>query len=150
MRAVVQRVRRARVCVDDRCVGAIERGLLVFLGIAQGDSDEDQAWLLGKLARQRLFPDAQGKMNCSVADIGGGFLVISQFTLLASTRKGNRPSFTQAAEPQEARRRYEECLAQLAAISGCPVQAGQFAADMQIEALNDGPVTIVIDSRLRE
>ncbi|TVR14227.1 MAG: D-tyrosyl-tRNA(Tyr) deacylase [Planctomycetota bacterium] len=150
MRAVLQRVCSARVCVDGNCVGAIGRGLLVFLGIAEGDGDQDQEWLLQKIARQRLFPDSQGKMNCSVADIGGGFLVVSQFTLLASTRKGNRPSFTLAADPQEARRRYEQCLEDLAVLSGCPVASGQFAADMQIEAHNDGPVTIVIDSRWRE
>lgn len=151
MRALLQRCTGpARVEVDDRVVGAIERGLVVLLGVEDGDDDHDLAWLVGKVARQRLFADQAGRMNCDVAAIGGGFLVVSQFTLLASTRKGNRPGFVRAALPAVAEARYELFCASLAAESGCPVERGHFAAHMRVHLVNDGPVTVLIDSRLRE
>jgi D-aminoacyl-tRNA deacylase len=145
MRAVVQRVSRAEVRVDGAAVGAIGRGLLVLVGVAHGDGDADGAWLAKKLPALRIFPDDAGKMNRSVVDIGGAILVVSQFTLCADVTKGTRPSFVAAMEPEEAERRVQLLVAALAA--AVPVQTGRFRADMQVELINDGPVTIWLDSR---
>lgn len=150
MRAVLQRVQEASVAVDGAEIARIGPGLLVLLAVAAGDSDEDLRWLVGKVTRQRLFADQAGKMNADVAAVGGGFLVVSQFTLLATTVKGNRPGFPHGAEPSEAERQYQRFCALLAEESGCPVARGRFAAHMVVSLVNDGPVTIIIDSRLRE
>jgi D-tyrosyl-tRNA(Tyr) deacylase len=150
MRAVVQRVARAEVAVDGRTVAAIGRGFLVLLGVEQGDGEADRAWLVGKVARLRVFPDERGRMSLALADIAGEALVVSQFTLLASTERGNRPDFLRAAPPAEAEAAYLAFAADLAALIGRPVPTGVFAADMQVGLVNDGPVTIAIDSRRRE
>lgn len=150
MRAVVQRVASASVAVGGGEVAAIGRGLVVLLGVEAGDGDGDLVWLAGKVHALRIFPDDRGKMARSVGDIGGGFLVVSQFTLLASTAQGNRPSFLRAAAPDEAERRYLAFVARLAGLHGGPVATGVFAADMAVSLVNDGPVTIVLDSRRRE
>lgn len=150
MRAVIQRVSSAGVTIAGRVAGAIDRGLLVLLGIANGDTTADAEWLAQKIAALRIFEDAEGRMNLSVRDVGGGALVVSQFTLLASTRKGNRPSYNDAARPEAAIPLYEQFLAQLEAALGRPVARGEFGAMMQVALVNDGPVTIVLDSKLRE
>jgi len=144
MRAVIQRVGRAGVTVEGREVGRIDRGLLVLLGVAHGDTDDTAQAMAGKIARLRIFPDEAGKMNLSVRDIGGGVLVVSQFTLLADTRKGNRPSFIGAAPPEEANRLYEVFCDAVAA-QGPPVERGIFGAMMDVGLVNEGPVTIVVD-----
>ncbi|MGA4579990.1 D-aminoacyl-tRNA deacylase [Limisphaera sp. VF-2] len=150
MRAVVQRVSEASVIIDGSCYSRIGRGLLVLLGVQQEDTKDDLEWLAGKIARLRVFPDDEGVMNLSVAETGGEVMVVSQFTLLASTRKGNRPSYSRAAAPEAARPLYEQFVAVLAGMLGRPVATGQFGAMMQVHLVNDGPVTILIDSRLRE
>lgn len=150
MRAVVQRVNSAAVEVDGQEVAAIARGLLVLLGIEAGDTTADLDWLVGKIAKLRVFSDAAGKMNRDLAAVGGELLVVSQFTLHASTVKGNRPSFLRAEAPQRAEATYLACCAALAKATGCPVRQGVFGADMQVALVNDGPVTILIDSRMRE
>ncbi len=150
MRAVVQRVSSASVAVGDRQTGRIARGLLILLGVEDGDGEEDLAWLLGKIHRLRIFPDDRGRMSLALGDITGEALVVSQFTLLASTAHGNRPDFLRAAKPEEARRLYERFASGLATLLGRAVPTGEFAADMAVSLVNDGPVTIVIDSRLRE
>lgn len=150
MRAVVQRVSQAAVAIDGVEVARIGLGLLVLLGVAEGDTVEELEWLVGKIARMRIFADDAGAMNRSVVEVAGEALVVSQFTLQASTRKGNRPSFTAAARPEEAIPLYETFVERLAAEIGRPVPTGRFGADMQVSLVNDGPVTIVIDSRLRE
>ena len=150
MRAVIQRVTRASVEVRQEIVGQIGRGLLVFLGVESADSREDVLWLAGKIARLRIFSDENGAMNLSVQDIAGDLLVVSQFTLFASTRKGNRPSFLHAAEPEQANRLYEEFCQQLESEIARPVRRGIFGASMQIDLLNEGPVTIWIDTKKRE
>ena len=150
MRVVIQRVSEARVKIDGAVVGEIARGLLVLLGIATGDTAEDGDWLAQKIAKLRIFPDDAGHMNLSVQDIGGGILVISQFTLIASTRKGTRPSFNDAAKPDLARPLYETFLTQISAALARPVARGEFGADMKVSLVNDGPVTLIIDSRQRE
>jgi D-aminoacyl-tRNA deacylase len=147
MRAVVQRVSRARVTVGDRVTGAIEAGLLVLLGAGQGDTATDLAYIVDKIANLRIFADAAGKMNRSVLDTGGGVLVVSQFTLYGDARQGRRPAFTGALDPTAARALYEQALAQLGHAGIAEVQAGEFAADMAVELVNDGPVTILLDSR---
>ena len=126
-------------------VGAIGPGLLVLLGVATGDSEEHAAWMAGRIARLRIFPDASGKMNRSVLDTGGEVLVVSQFTLCADAGGGNRPSFTAAAPPDVADRLYRQCVAALTALLGKPVPTGVFRADMRVSLCNDGPVTIVLD-----
>lgn len=141
MIALLQRVREARVAVQGEVVGAIERGLLVFLGVERGDDTVQVDRLLERVLGYRIFPDDHDRMNRSVRDIGGGVLVVSQFTLAADTRKGMRPSFTPAAEPAEGRRLYEYFVAQ-ACVAHTPVAAGKFGADMQVSLVNDGPVTI--------
>jgi D-tyrosyl-tRNA(Tyr) deacylase len=150
MRAVVQRVSSARVTVAGEITGEIAHGLLVLLGVAQGDTEADGEWLAQKLAVLRIFEDDTGKMNRSVVDIAGGALVVSQFTLLASVAKGTRPSFNAAAPPALAIPLYEKFVAQLSAILGRPVATGRFGAMMDVALVNAGPVTLVIDSRLRE
>ena len=166
MRAVIQRVSSARVTIDDRVTGEIGRGLLVLLGVAQGDTVTDIDWLSQKIAALRIFEDDAGKMNRSVVDLVAGVadpgratvLVVSQFTLCASTRKGTRPSFNDAAKPDVAQPLYEKFLAQMeTALDARPalgsiarVACGKFGAMMQVALVNDGPVTLVLDSRLRE
>lgn len=150
MRAVVQRVSRASVAVDGNVVGAIGRGLLVLLGAAADDTDDDIAWLAGKIAQQKLFPGAGERMERSVIDIAGEVLVVSQFTLLASTRKGTKPSWHRAAAPDVAVPLYDGFVRAMEGALGRPVATGYFGAMMQIELVNDGPVTLVLDSRLRE
>ncbi|MDH3716827.1 MAG: D-aminoacyl-tRNA deacylase [Planctomycetota bacterium] len=148
MRACIQRVREASVVVDDEVCGRIGAGLLVLLGVAQEDSETEASWLAEKVAGLRIFADDAGQMNRSVQDFGGGVLVVSQFTLLGDCRKGRRPSFVKAAEPQKAEALYDRFVESLAAL-GVPVQTGVFRADMQVSLVNDGPVTIWIDTRER-
>jgi D-aminoacyl-tRNA deacylase len=146
MRAVLQRVSRSSVEVDGSCVGRIGSGWLVLLGVERGDTDADAAWIADKVVNLRAFEDEQRKMNQSVADVGGGVLIVSQFTLLGDCRGGRRPSFTAAAEPAEAERLYLRC-AELMAQSGLEVAKGVFRAMMKVELVNDGPVTLLLDSR---
>ncbi|MBV8561536.1 MAG: D-tyrosyl-tRNA(Tyr) deacylase [Actinobacteria bacterium] len=143
MRAVVQRVSEARVRVEGRVVGEVGAGLCMLVGVARGDGEEEAARLAGKLARLRIFPDEDGRLDRSLLDTGGGALVVSQFTLLADTAKGNRPSFTEAAPPEEAEPLYERVCAELRAL-GVTVAQGVFGARMAVELVNDGPVTIVL------
>ena len=150
MRAVIQRVRRARVTVEDRVTGEIGPGLLVLAGVTEGDSADDRAWLARKIVQMRLFDDDAGVMNRSVQDAGGDILAVSQFTLFASTRKGNRPSYSAAARPEVARPAFDALVAELAQLIGRPVPTGIFGAMMQVELVNDGPVTILLDSRARK
>lgn len=150
MRAVVQRVTSAAVVVDGRETGRIARGFLILLGVEAGDGEADLAWLVGKIHRLRVFPDPQGRMSLALGDIAGEALVVSQFTLLASTAHGNRPDFLRAAKPDEAQRLYGVFVERLATLLGRPVATGVFAADMAVTLTNDGPVTIVIDSRRKE
>jgi D-tyrosyl-tRNA(Tyr) deacylase len=146
MRAVLQRVAEASVSVDGQVVGRIGRGLLVYLGVAAGDQSADIEYTVSKIRDLRVFGDGEGKMNLSVADVGGSLLVISQFTLCGDIRKGRRPSFDGAEKPAAARERYEEALASFRR-TGLPVEAGVFQADMQVSSVNDGPVTFILDSR---
>jgi D-tyrosyl-tRNA(Tyr) deacylase len=146
MRAVLQRVTRARVVADGDVIGTIGRGLLVYLGVAAGDGDAEAAWLARKVAEMRLFPGhGMGHFDRSLLDVGGEALVVSQFTLLASTRKGRRPSFVEAAPPEIAAPLVERVMAQLRE-RGVSVAGGRFGADMLVESVNDGPVTITLDS----
>ena len=147
MRAVIQRVNEASVRIDGAETAAIGRGLLILVGVEQGDTPADAQWLAGKVVQLRIFPDDTGKMNQDVRAVAGGLLVVSQFTLLGDARKGNRPSFIQAARPEEAVPLYELFLSQLEDRTGQPPQRGVFAADMQVSLVNDGPVTILLDSR---
>ena len=150
MRAVIQRVRQAAVAIGGREHARIADGLLVLVAAEVEDQADDVDWLSGKIARLRIFADDAGKMNRSVSDCGGEVLVVSQFTLFASTVQGNRPSFLRAARPEQAVPLYDAFVARLSADLGEPVQTGVFAADMQVSLVNDGPVTISIDSRRRE
>ncbi len=150
MRAVVQRVSSARVTVAGEVSGEIGLGLLVLLGIAQGDTEADAQWLAEKIVALRIFEDGAEKMNRSVTDIVGGVLVVSQFTLFASTRKGTRPSFNDAAKPDLAIPLYEAFKRFASAALGRPVATGRFAAMMEVSLVNDGPVTLIIDSKVRE
>ena len=150
MRVVIQRVLESSVTIDGHRVAEIGHGLMVLVGIEQGDAHDDADWLAGKIARMRVFSDAEGKMNLPVAEAGGELLAISQFTLHASTRKGNRPSFLQAAAPERSEPLYNHFCEALAAASGLPVARGVFGADMKVALINDGPVTILMDSRARE
>jgi D-tyrosyl-tRNA(Tyr) deacylase len=145
MKAVIQRVTRASVHVEGKTVGQIESGLLVLLGVAKGDGETDGRYLVEKICTLRIFSDEQGKMNRSLADIGGSALLVSQFTLLGRMANGHRPSFDEAAPPDEAKRLYEQVVAGLRD-HGTHVETGIFAAHMQVELLNDGPVTFVLDS----
>lgn len=146
MRAVIQRVREARVVVEELTVGAIDQGLMVLLGVAREDAPRDAAYLAEKTAGLRIFEDDEGKMNRSVEEIGGGILVVSQFTLLGDCRKGRRPGFTDAAPPELADQLYEDYVTTLRA-RGITVATGVFRADMQVHLVNDGPVTMLLDSR---
>ena len=150
MRAVIQRVTQASVTIDNSVHGAIGPGLLVLVAVEEPDTAEDIQWLSGKIVRMRIFSDDQGLMNRSIQETGGDILIVSQFTLYASTKKGNRPSYTRSAAPPIAIPLYEQFVAQVAADLGKPVQTGRFGADMKVSLLNDGPVTIVIDSKSRE
>ena len=145
MRAVIQGVRRASVTVDNEVIGRIERGLLVLLGVHRTDTSEQARWLADKTAGLRILQDADGKMNISVQEMGGGILVVSQCTLYGDCQKGRRPSFIAAAQPEIAEPLYEQFANNLRAL-GISVATGRFGADMQVELVNDGPVTIVIDS----
>ena len=150
MRAVIQRVSSARVTVDHDVTGEIGVGLLVLLGIAPPDTDADAQWLAEKICALRIFEDVDGKMNRSVVDVGGGVLVVSQFTLFASTRKGTRPSFNDAAKPEIAIPLYEAFNRFATSALGRPVATGRFAALMDVALVNSGPVTLMIDSKIRE
>lgn len=150
MRIVIQRVSEAAVRVDGKITGNIENGLLVLMGIEDADTREDIEWLSNKIVNIRIFNDADGVMNLSVKDTGGGILLVSQFTLHASTKKGNRPSYIKASKPDIAIPLYEAMIKQLSADLGKPVQTGIFGADMKVSLLNDGPVTIVMDSKNKE
>lgn len=150
MRAVIQRVSKASVTVDGKITGHIKEGLLVLLGIEDADTDEDLQWLSGKIVNLRVFNDDEGVMNRSVLEVGGGILLVSQFTLHASTKKGNRPSYIRASKPPVAIPMYEKMIVQLEADLGKGVERGIFGADMKVELLNDGPVTIVMDTKNRE
>jgi len=147
MRAVVQRVTRASVTVEGRITGAIDQGLLVFLGAGAGDGANDLTYLVDKITHLRIFADDAGKMNRSVLDVGGGVLVVSQFTLYGDARQGRRPAFTGALEPVAARALYEQALDAIRAAGVARVEAGEFGADMKVDLSNDGPVTILLDSR---
>jgi D-aminoacyl-tRNA deacylase len=150
MRAVIQRVLEASVEIDGTTISRIRSGLLILLGVEDGDTAEDISWLSGKVARLRIFADEEGKMNRSVVESGGEIIVVSQFTLHASTKKGNRPSFLRAAIPGISEPLYEEFCAVLEVELRKPVGRGVFGADMKVSLVNDGPVTILIDSRSRE
>ncbi len=145
MRAVLQRVRRASVTVDGRVVGVVGHGLLVLLGVGRDDTDRDVDYVAGKIRDLRLFADADGRMNRSVAEVGGAVLMVSQFTLFGDCRRGRRPSYSGAAAPERARELYEALLERLR-LHGLPVQAGEFQAMMDVELVNDGPVTVLLDS----
>jgi len=150
MRAVIQRVLEASVEIEGRTVSRIGTGLLVLLGVEDGDTPDDVAWLSGKVAKMRIFSDPEGKMNQSVTEAGGEIIVVSQFTLHASTKKGNRPSFLISAVPAISEPLYEQFCAALKRETAKPVGRGIFGADMKVALVNDGPVTILIDSRARE
>jgi D-tyrosyl-tRNA(Tyr) deacylase len=150
MRAIIQRVTKASCKVDENITGAIKNGFLVLLGIEDADTQEDLNWLAQKIVGMRIFSDENDLMNKSLTDIEGNILLISQFTLFASTKKGNRPGFTKAARPDKAIPLYEEMISQLSSLLGKKIEAGIFGADMKIELLNDGPVTIIIDTKNKE
>ena len=150
MRAVIQRVGNASVTIDGQIHSAIETGLLVLLGIEDADTDNDISWLSSKIVNLRIFDDARGVMNESVKEKNGDILLVSQFTLHAATKKGNRPSYIRASKPDVAVPLYEKMIRQLTADLGKPVKTGVFGADMKVKLLNDGPVTIVIDTKCKE
>lgn len=147
MKAVLQRVTRASVAIDGQIVGQIDRGLLVLLGVEQGDTEADAQQLADKSVQLRIFDDADGKMNLSLVDVGGALLVVSQFTLLGDCRKGRRPSFVAAAPPEIAERLYETFVAAVG-VQKIPIATGRFRATMQVELVNDGPVTVILDTRV--
>ena len=150
MRAVIQRVSQASVTIDEKKIADISFGLLVFLGISDTDTTEDLQWLSNKLTNLRIFNDADGVMNISLKDSNGSAIVVSQFTLYAQTKKGNRPSYIKAAKPEIAKPLYEQFVKQFEADLGQVIQTGAFGADMKVALINDGPVTIVMDSKARE
>ena len=150
MRCVIQRVSEASVTIAEKVKSSIGLGLLVLIGIEEADNDEDIEWLCGKISKLRIFNDEAGVMNCSVMDLNGDILLISQFTLQASTKKGNRPSYLKAAKPDIAIPIYEKFIFQLEKETGKKILTGEFGADMKVRLLNDGPVTIIIDSKNRE
>ena len=150
MRAVIQRVSEAAVKVNGELTGSIQKGLLVLIGFEDADRIEDIQWLSGKVVNMRIFDDANGVMNVSVKDVDGGILLVSQFTLHASTKKGNRPSYIRASKPTFAIPMYEQLIEQLSIDLGKRVQTGIFGADMKVKLLNDGPVTIIIDTKNKE
>ena len=150
MKVVVQRVKQASVTIDKKVVSKIGHGMLIFLGIIEEDTSEDINWLSNKLVNLRIFNDADGVMNTSVKDVEGEIIVVSQFTLHANTKKGHRPSYNKAAKPDVAILLYEAFLKRLTIDLGRPVQTGEFGADMQVGLVNDGPVTIIIDTKNKE
>ena len=150
MRVLIQRVSSASVTIEGNVSGEIGQGLLILLGIEDADTAEDIDWLCGKISRLRIFGDDEGLMNRSVTDVDGGLLVVSQFTLFASTKKGNRPGFTRSAKPPGAIPLYEQFVKTLAFVAARTVETGEFGADMQVALVNDGPVTIWMDSKARE
>ncbi len=150
MRIVLQRVLTASVFINDIIYSSINSGLLILLGIESTDTDDDIEWLVNKIVSLRIFNDDEGKMNLSSKDVGGQYLVISQFTLHASTKKGNRPSYIKAARPEYAIMLYEKFVERLKELSNTNVKTGVFAADMKVNLINDGPVTIIIDSKQKE
>ena len=150
MRAVIQRVSEAKVSIAGAVKGAIQRGLAVLLALEEADAAEDIEWLSGKIVRLRVFDDENGVMNRSVQEAQGGILLVSQFTLFASTKKGNRPSYSRSARPEIAVPLYQQFIARLAQDLGKPIETGEFGAEMLVSLTNDGPVTIIIDSKARE
>lgn len=150
MKAVIQRVTQASVVIEAKKVSAIDTGLLVLLGIEDTDNQDDIEWLATKITNLRIFGDSNGVMNLSVKEVGGDIIVVSQFTLHASTKKGNRPSYIKAAKPDVAIPLYENFIKQMEASLGKPIQTGKFGADMKVFLLNDGPVTIIIDTKNKE
>lgn len=150
MRAVIQRVSKASVTIHQQVKSSIEKGLLILVGIEDADDKADIDWLSGKIVNLRIFNDEQGVMNCSLKDTGGDILIVSQFTLHASTKKGNRPSYIKASKPGIAISLYNHLITQLATDLGKEIYTGEFGADMKVELLNDGPVTIVIDTKMKE
>ena len=150
MRVVIQRVSKASVRIQGETSGEIGKGLLILLGIEEADNLEDIQWIIGKITKMRIFPDAEGKMNLSLKDADGDLLIVSQFTLHAGTKKGNRPSFIKAARPDTAIPLYEKFLELSEQELGKPCASGEFGADMQVDLINDGPVTITMDSKARE
>jgi D-tyrosyl-tRNA(Tyr) deacylase len=148
MRAVIQRVKSAEVRVDEQVTGIIGKGLLVFLGVGKGDGESDLSFLASKIPELRIFEDESGKFNLSLKEIGGEMLIVSQFTLYGDCRKGRRPSFTEAEEPTLAKHLYEQFISKLGG-QGIPVQTGEFQAKMEVHLINDGPVTLLLDSRQR-
>ena len=150
MRVVIQRVRRCSVEVEGKVIGEIGKGLAILLGVEEADTQEDIDWLCGKISRLRIFDDENGVMNLDIQQAGGRAIVISQFTLFASTKKGNRPSYIRSAPEPISRPMYEKFLATLSAVLGSEVEHGEFGADMQVSLVNDGPVTICIDSKNKE
>ena len=150
MRVVIQRVQRCSVKVEGEIIGEIGKGLAILLGVEEADTQEDIDWLCGKISRLRIFDDENGVMNLDIQQAGGRAIVISQFTLFASTKKGNRPSYIRSAGEPIARPMYEKFLATLSTVLGAEVEHGEFGADMQVSLVNDGPVTICIDSKNKE
>ncbi len=150
MRIVIQRVSEASVRIDNELVGQVDAGMMILLGIEEADDQSDADWLVQKVLGLRIFSDDEGKMNRSIAEINGRFLVVSQFTLHASTKKGNRPSYIRAARPEHAIPLYEYFVHQLGILSNTTIETGKFGADMKVSLLNDGPVTIHMDSKSRE
>ncbi len=150
MKIVLQRVSDASVRIDDEIVGQIDAGMMVLLGVEEADDQSDADWLIQKIVGLRIFNDEEGKMNKSITEINGRFLIVSQFTLHASTKKGNRPSYIRAARPEEAIPLYEYFINELGIITATKIETGKFGADMKVSLTNDGPVTIIIDSKNRE
>ncbi len=150
MKAVIQRVKEASVIIEGEVSGAIKTGLMVLLGIETADTQEDLIWLSNKIVNMRIFDDASGVMNLSVKEVGGNILLVSQFTLHASTKKGNRPSYMAAAKQEISIPLYEAMIQQLTIEMGAPIQTGKFGADMQVGLINNGPVTIILDSKNKE
>jgi D-tyrosyl-tRNA(Tyr) deacylase len=150
MRIVLQRVSKASVVIEDKKVASIKNGLLVLLGIVDDDSQDDIDWLCNKIVNMRIFPDEKGIMNNSILESKGDIILVSQFTLHASTKKGNRPSYIKAAKPDIAIPLYEKFIDKLQQELGKPIQTGQFGADMKVKLINDGPVTVIVDSKQKE
>ena len=150
MRAIIQRVSKASCSIDGKISGEIGLGFMILLGIEDSDTDEDLSWLAQKISNMRIFSDENGLMNKALTDVQGNILLISQFTLFASTKKGNRPAFTRSAKPDYAIPLYEKMIVELSRLTGTKIQTGVFGADMQISLVNDGPVTIIMDTKSRE
>jgi D-tyrosyl-tRNA(Tyr) deacylase len=147
VKALIQRVSSASVTVEGNCVAEINTGLLILLGVTESDTQKEASWLASKVVNMRIFNDAEGKMNLSLLDVGGDALAVSQFTLYADARKGNRPSYIQAARPEKAKPLYEAFVAELEKLLGKPVHTGVFGADMKVSLVNDGPVTIMLETQ---